>query len=253
MARQCLAETNVQKKIDLSLLAANSIGIVSINTQSDIENDFKVGWPDKPKLVSPQHLPKRKLTTVEGQAAMIHSFAHIEFNAINLAWDIICRFEEMPEEFYKDWAKVAGEEAKHFSLLNGRLKKLGFCYGDFDAHDGLWKIATETTDDILIRLAVIPRIFEARGLDVTPDMINRFREIKDKETESILEVIYKDEIGHVKIGTKWFRYVCEQRQLNADDTFTSIFSQFSPAGKNKINHEARIQAGFTAHELEVVS
>ena len=253
LANQCLSESEPDRKVDLSLAAAEKINSNQLLISKSVKRELIVGWPNKPILVSPQKLPKRKLSTTEGRAAMIHSFAHIEFNAINLAWDIVCRFRDMPEEFYKDWARVAGEEAKHFSLLNNRLKDMGSYYGEFDAHDGLWRIANDTANDVLTRLAVIPRIFEARGLDVTPDIINRFREIKDKETASILEVIYKDEIGHVNIGSNWFRFVCEQRGLNADETFMSLFMQFAPSGKNKINREARLKAGFTSRELESIS
>jgi len=251
--RKCLETSTVEEKVSLSM-SMQELLLQAHGEWKKIDNHtFTPGWPEKPELVEPQHLPRRKLTTVEGQAAMIHSFAHIEFNAINLAWDIICRFQHMPIPFHHDWSKVAIEEAKHFSMLNSRLNDLGYTYGDFPAHDGLWRMAEETSDNILVRLAVIPRIYEARGLDVTPDLINRFSEIGDKQTVNILNVIYQDEIGHVKAGSEWFRYVCEQRKINAEEAFDKLFKQYAPRGKNKLNESARRQAGFTDLEIQLIS
>jgi uncharacterized ferritin-like protein (DUF455 family) len=253
LAYQCLTESCLEKKLKLSADTVFKI----LNAQVDFNASMidvvliKPGRPDKPNLISPKDLPKRNIHTLEGRAAMIHSFAHIEFNAINLAWDLIYRFREMPSEFYLDWARVADEETKHFILLRNNLMSINYDYGDFPAHDGLWNIAEQTTDDILLRLAVVPRILEARGLDVTPDLINRFREVKDEAMVSILEVILKEEIGHVQIGSKWFRFLCEQMQIDPEEKFRVIMDEFIPANKTKkINYEARLLAGFSKNELD---
>ena len=250
LAYECLIETNPDKKIVLSKQSAESIlsGHAELNTQ--MFTDIKAGRPEKPVLITPKDLVKRNLLNLEGQAAMIHSFAHIEFNAINLAWDLICRFQDMPRTFYADWAQVALEETRHFNLLRDKLKDMDYDYGDFPAHAGLWKIAEETRHDILLRLAVVPRIMEARGLDVTPDLINRFKEIKDDKTVSILEVILEEEIGHVRIGSKWFHYVCEKNKQDPDLTFKKILDQYMPATTKKLNKAARIKAGFSQSELD---
>ncbi len=253
LAYQCLSESNLDEKLALSELAASNILSGSIEV-SPIDEDIKiikVGRPDKPLLIDPRNLPRRNMQSDEGRAAMIHAIAHIEFNAINLAWDLIYRFQEMPEEFYFDWARVAAEETKHFKLLQNQLRALGYVYGDFPAHNGLWDIAEQTAHDLLLRLAVVPRILEARGLDVTPDLISRFRQIKDESTSTILELILEEEIGHVKTGSKWYRYQCEKLNLQPEDKFKQIAEEYMPSSNTKkINHEARLMAGFSQSELD---
>ncbi len=251
-AYQCLSEPRIKTKIKQSRTLAESVKNGGLSLDKSRLPVLKPGRPDKPELISPKDLPKRKLSTPEGQAAMIHSFAHIEFNAINLVWDLICRFQEMPIEFYQDWARVAKEETEHFEMLSGRLTELGYQYGDLPAHNGLWQMAEDTGHDLIIRLGVVPRILEARGLDVTPDLIRRFIEINDHRTASLLETIYKEEIGHVNIGTKWFRYACKIQDKNADDEFRIIISNFMPRGTGKLNHDARIKAGFSQSELDCI-
>lgn len=256
LAGTCLSESNLDKKIELSTRYAEKIvsGNIQIRSLMDATTSaIIVGRPGKPVLISPKDLPRRNIKTTEGRAAMIHSFAHIEFNAINLAWDLIYRFQEMPDDFYSDWASVAAEETKHFVLLRKKLQKMDYDYGDFPAHDGLWKIAEDTAHDILLRLAVVPRIMEARGLDVTPDLINRFREINDNETASILDVILVEEIGHVSIGTKWYRHVCKKREKDPEITFRKIIDEYLPSNKTKkINQSARLMAGFSQSELDYI-
>lgn len=255
MAYQCLIESSFEKKTELSIEHAGKIlgHQVQIMPTEDISVDFCVGRPDKPVLISPKDLPRRNITTSEGRAAMIHSFAHIEFNAINLAWDLIYRFQHMPEEFYYDWTKIALEETTHFNLLRQALNDLGYDYGDFPAHNGLWEIAEKTSQDILLRLAVVPRIMEARGLDVTPDLIKRFHDIKDDKTVAILKTILNDEIGHVSIGSKWYHYLCDKNGLDAELTFRKIADEYIPSNKNKkLNREARLQAGFSETELDYI-
>ena len=252
LAYDCLTEAEPVAKIEKTVAAADCIFNKSTAVHEMTFPAITPGRPQRPDLIAPQKLPTRKLSNLEGRAAMIHSFAHIEFNAVNLAWDIICRFQTMPLQFYRDWTQVAAEEASHFSLLQQRLHELGFAYGDFPAHNGLWQMAEDTAHDILLRLAVVPRILEARGLDVTPDIINRFHEIDDLETVSVLETIYQDEIGHVKIGSHWFNHVCLERQVDPEQTFQNIFRDFAPRGRSRINRDARSRAGFTMIELNAI-
>jgi uncharacterized ferritin-like protein (DUF455 family) len=209
------------------------------------------GRPDRPTLVAPTKLSRRRLGSIQGRAALIHAIAHIEFNAINLALDAVYRFRGLPDEFYGDWLKVAFEEATHFSLLDGRLRELGFGYGDFPAHDGLWQMAVDTADDVLLRMALVPRVLEARGLDVTPGMIQRLEAAGDGATADILGVILQDEIGHVAIGSRWFRSICAQRGLAPEETFQRMLETHLPGGlKGPLNIDARLQAGFSPGELE---
>ncbi|MEQ8428223.1 MAG: ferritin-like domain-containing protein [Gammaproteobacteria bacterium] len=252
LAYDCLVESRLEIKLEKTVTAANCILGETVGTSAVILPVIVPGRPPQPELIAPQRLPARKLSSLEGRAAMIHSFAHIEFNAVNLAWDIICRFQSMPSQFYRDWAQVAAEEASHFNLLQQRLQALGFAYGDFPAHNGLWQMAEDTAHDILLRLAVVPRILEARGLDVTPDLINRFNEIGDMETVSVLETIYQDEIGHVKIGSHWFNHVCRERKVKPEQTFRDIFRDYAPRGTSRINREARSRAGFSLTELDAI-
>ena len=209
------------------------------------------GRPEKPLLVPAQQVPKRKLSTREGRGALIHALAHIEFNAINLALDAAYRFRDLPTAYYQQWLNVAAEEAGHFQMLRLRLIDLGYCYGDFPAHNGLWDMAVRTEDDLLERMALVPRVFEARGLDVTPGMIDRLLQVGDEETADILKIIYADEIGHVEIGNRWFHYACELKSLNPQDTFIQLLAQHFPGPiRGKLNYEARIQAGFSRQELD---
>lgn len=255
LALSCLTESDLDKKIQLSFQNGNKILQEKLQIKSDahFNDNYNVGRPNKPELIEPKNLPRRNINTLAGKAAMIHSFAHIEFNAINLAWDLMYRFRNMPKEFYYDWANVALEETKHFTLLRNRLNSIDYDYGDFSAHNGLWRIAEETSHDILLRLAVVPRIMEARGLDVTPDLINRFKEIKDKETVSILQIILEEEIGHVSIGTKWYHFICDKNRVDPEDTFEKIVDKYLPSSKVKhINFEARLKAGFSNSELDYI-
>ncbi len=256
LAHNCLTESDLDEKLLLSVEAAEKIsrGVINFDTCNISVENIKPGRPNKPVLISPKDVPRRNIETIEGKAAMLHSFAHIEFNAINLAWDLIFRFQGMPHEFYRDWAKVANEETKHFKLLRENLISMNYDYGDFTAHDGLWTIAEQTQHDILLRLAVVPRIMEARGLDVTPDLIERFRHIKDDNTVSILKIILEEEIGHVSLGTKWFHYLCEKLNYNPEEKFKEIVDEFLPSAKiKKLNQKARLQAGFSQSELDYLA
>ncbi|NOG60831.1 MAG: ferritin-like domain-containing protein [Proteobacteria bacterium] len=251
-----MTETELDKKIFLSVEIVKKVSVRAVNfdTYDVYVKNIEPGRPDKPILITPKDVPKRNMTTPEGRAAMVHSFAHIEFNAINLVLDLISRFRNMPEEFYLDWLQVFEEETKHFKLLRENLIDSGYDYGSFSAHDGLWAIAEQTKHDLLLRLAVVPRIMEARGLDVTPDLIDRFRQIKDDRMVSILELILEEEIGHVNFGTKWYRYLCQKMHQNPEDRFKEIINEFLPSAKTKrINQSARLKAGFIQSEIDYLA
>jgi uncharacterized ferritin-like protein (DUF455 family) len=211
------------------------------------------GRPTKPELVTPASLPKRNMRTPEGRAALIHALAHIEFNAINLALDAIWRFDNMPENYYTDWLKVASEEAYHFSLLNAHLKSLGYQYGSFAGHNSLWEMVDRTKDDVLARMALVPRTMEARGLDASPQLRNKFAQVGDNKMAEILDIILRDEIGHVAIGNVWFNWLCEQRKCEPIATFAKLCVEYNaPKLKPPFNLEARRSAGFSEAELAIL-
>jgi uncharacterized ferritin-like protein (DUF455 family) len=211
------------------------------------------GHPDKPELVAPKDLPRRRNSKQSGVATLIHAITHIEFNAINLAWDAVARFPDMPDQFYDDWARVAMEESQHFVLLRDHLLNLGYDYGDFPAHSGMWDMAKKTHDDVLKRMALVPRVLEARGLDVTPKMMDKLRGSGDHRAVEILEIILREEIGHVTIGTHWFNYLCDQRQLDSLTTFKELLeTYFDGELRGPFYTEARMQAGFTEQEMALL-
>ena len=208
------------------------------------------GKPARPLLISPRELPKRGLGSEAGRATLIHAIAHIEFNAINLALDALWRFRGMPDEYYANWLSVAVDEARHFGWLVRRLEGMGYAYGDFPAHNGLWEAACETAGDPLLRMALVPRVLEARGLDVTPGMIKRLELQGDIETVEILGRILAEEVGHVMIGTRWFHFLCAERELEPDSTFKKIVEEhMNPLPKGPLNFAARKESGFSEVEL----
>ena len=208
------------------------------------------GRPVRPALVPPKEVPSRTPFTVEGRAALLHAIAHIEFNAINLALDAVWRFDGMPPSFYLDWLSVASEEAHHFSLLREHLHSLGFDYGDFDAHDGLWLMTQRTSADVVARMALVPRTLEARGLDATPPLQAKFERAGDHRAVDILGVILRDEIGHVAIGNHWYRWLCEQQGLDPFAHYALLAQQHqAPRLRAPFNFEARRAAGFTDEEM----
>lgn len=209
------------------------------------------GRPPRPRLVAPRDLPQRGLGSEEGRAAFVHAIAHIEFNAINLAWDAVYRFRDMPAQYYADWVAVAADEARHFALLSERLAELGCAYGDFDAHDGLWEMAVRTAGDCLARMALVPRVLEARGLDVTPAMIGRLRALGDARTADILAIILDEEVAHVAAGTRWFHLCCERAGVEPDATFATLLEAYAGAAlRGPFNEPARRAAGFSDNELQ---
>jgi uncharacterized ferritin-like protein (DUF455 family) len=209
------------------------------------------GRLEKPEIVLPKDLIKRKLGSEVGRAALIHSLAHIELTAVNLALDTIYRYRGLPKEYYDDWIQCAREEAGHFMMLRERLIEMGFDYGSFSAHNELWKMAVSTADDLMDRMGVVHRAFEARALDVIPSSLVKFERLNDTKMVKVLTVICNDEIGHVNSGTRWFRYRCEQENLDPDTTFFRLLEKYmggSLAGP--FNREARLKAGFSEQEMD---
>ena len=253
LALNYLAETNATVKAGLVRELANAWqrGEVSVDIhQAAFEQQSVPGHPEKPELVSPLNVPKRNMRTLEGRAVLIHALAHIEFNAINLALDAIWRFSDMPASYYTDWLKVAAEEAYHFTLLNEHLATMGYQYGDFTGHDSLWEMVDRTKGDVLARMALVPRTMEARGLDASPSLRNKLAQAGDMAAAAILDIILRDEIGHVAIGNHWFNWLCQQRGLEPIMAYEQLAMQYSaPKLRAPFNLEARRQAGFTEAEL----
>ena len=209
------------------------------------------GQPARPELVPPARVPRRGLGSPAGRAALIHAIAHIEFNAINLALDAACRFPDLPGQYYRDWVGVAAEEALHFSLLAEHLGKLGYAYGDFAAHNGLWQMAEKTCDDVLGRMGLVPRILEARGLDVTPAIQEKLGRHGEARAVEILDIILRDEVGHVAIGNRWYAWACAQQGLDPAAEFNALSLRYNaPKIKPPFNREGRLRGGFTAAELD---
>ena len=211
------------------------------------------GRPALPRLIPAKQVPTRTPFTPEGLAALIHAVCHIEFNAINLALDAVWRFPHMPAAFYTDWLHVAHEESQHFEMLHKHLHHLGHAYGDFDAHDGLWHMCQKTAGDVLARMALVPRTLEARGLDATPLIQTKLRKVATPEAlkaVEILDVILRDEVGHVAIGNHWYRWLCEQRGLDPETLYADLVQRYdAPKLRPPFNQEARQRAGFTETEM----
>jgi uncharacterized ferritin-like protein (DUF455 family) len=208
------------------------------------------GRPDRPQLVAPSDLKQRSVATIEGRAALIHALCHIELNAIDLALDIVWRFSDLPAAFYRDWIGVAREEALHFQLLHAHLRSMAFDYGDFPAHNGLWEMADKTRHDLLARLALVPRTLEARGLDASPAVKKKLVRCGDLRAGEIIDIILRDEIGHVRIGNHWYRHVCRERGLDPVAGYADLAARYgAPVLRGPFNIEARKAAGFDDEEI----
>ena len=251
----CFEEPDPERKVALTRSAV-ACAAAGASVPEVVQTPFagaagEPGRPPLPRLVGPRQLPKRGLHDPSGRAALIHAVAHIEFNAINLALDAVLRFPGLPEDYYADWLRVAGEEAEHFGLMRERLRDMGYDYGDFAAHDGLWEMARQTAGDPLQRMALVPRVLEARGLDVTPGMIERLRAVGDRDSADRLRVILRDEVGHVAIGSRWFRWLCAQRGLEPRGTYLDLIrAHFGASVRCPLNLADRRRAGFDEAELD---
>lgn len=253
IAEFCLHHADIEQKIEKThyakkLIEIDQLSLESIGTANSIA---KIKFPNTPQLLAPRDMPRRRLNSPTGKIAFFHALAHIEFVAIYLAWDILYRFRGLSEKFYQDWLQVADEEAQHFTLIRRHLLEMGADYGDLPAHRGLWDHAEDTADDILARLAIVPRCMEARGLDITPKMIEKFNSQGDQKAVKLLTRILDDEVGHVKIGSYWFKKICQQKQFNHEEKYMELIEKFY-AGKPKgpFNRELRIIAGFSNAEID---
>lgn len=225
--------------------------------QSKLQHDGPVntiptpGLPENLEMVAPKMLKRRSVNSQAGRNTLMHAIAHIEFNAINLALDAAYRFRYQPSAYYQDWLAVAADEARHFLMIQDYLATHDCRYGDYPVHNGLWEMAVKTDHDVLTRMALVPRVLEARGLDVTPGMINKLQAAGDVAAADVLQTIYQDEIGHVEVGSRWFHYHCQQQGVEPLATFRQLVDKHLHGGlQGPFNNEARLQAGFTAEELE---
>ena len=252
----CLTESSVEDKLGCvqKLVSAWQLGQVYLDHETAVRVLDKAGLPPNLELVHPVKVKRRRLGTDQGRIALLHAVAHIEFSAINLALDAVYRFRHMPDDYYGDWLRVAAEECYHFGLVRYQLQAMGSDYGQLPAHHGLWDVAVYSADDVMWRMALVPRVLEARGLDVTPSMIERVERSGDQLFSEILGVILRDEVRHVRTGTEWFRYCCRQRKLDSTQTFDKILKKYmrdlNAHVKGPFHVEARLQAGFTQSEID---
>ena len=258
LALQALLTPDLEQKVVLAqfLHAQSATLFIAIDDELQAPEGLP-GCPARPELRTVLEVPRRSPFTHEGLAALLHAVTHIEFNAINLALDAVWRFGGMPPAYYRDWARVAGEEARHFSLLRSQLQTMGCDYGDFAAHTGLWDMTRKTECDVLARMALVPRTLEARGLDATPPMQAKLRKVGTPHAlraVEILDIILRDEIGHVAIGNHWYRHLCEVRRLEPVATYALLAEKYgAPRLKGPLNLKARAQAGFSDAELALLS
>ncbi|MCC3860910.1 ferritin-like domain-containing protein [Pseudemcibacter aquimaris] len=246
-AFNALSAKTVQEKIDHTFRGSKAWFDGELASEFNQQAPDRPGRPAKPELLAPKDMPKRRNAGSDAaRIAMLHAIAHIELNAIDLAWDIVIRFgEQMPKEFINDWVKVADDEARHFEMLDARLKEMDSFYGALPAHDGLWQSAENTAHDIMARLAIVPLVLEARGLDVTPSLIKKFQSAGDQKSVDALEIIYEEEIEHVRAGQRWFNFLCENQGLNPQEKYQHlVITYFAGNVKPPFNKAARDTAGF---------
>ena len=253
LALRCLLDADPAAKTAgvAALARAHAAGTMAVDARRVLVPDGVVpGRPARPELVPPRQVGRRSMATVEGRAMLVHALAHIEFNAINLALDAIWRFPGLPQSYYTDWLRVAAEEASHFDLLHDHLQLLGWRYGDFTGHDSLWEMVANTSGDVLARMALVPRTLEARGLDAIPPLRAKLAQAGDLAAAGILDILLRDEVGHVEIGNRWYLYLCDRRGLEPVATYDALTVEYrAPVLKGPFNVEARRRAGFTEAEL----
>lgn len=249
----CLFSTEIKVKLDAmdELAHLLFLGELIPDFNGAIRPTSDVQFPLRPQWVMPRDLKRRSMTDPEGLKVFLHAVAHIEFVAIHLALDAAYRFRDVPEEFRRDWLGVAVEEARHFRAIVARMAELSAAYGDYPAHGGLWELAESTANDLLARMALIPRFMEARGLDVTPGMIEKFERHGDQKTVEVLSLIYREEVGHVALGSRWFRWAADRIGVDPEETYFELIERFlSGDVRGPFNYEARRAAGFTQSELD---
>jgi uncharacterized ferritin-like protein (DUF455 family) len=247
----CVDDAVIKAKGVADLSAQYRSGQLALDAKAALSATHAIpGRPSRPELVPPLAVRHRSMRTVEGRAALIHALAHIEFNAINLALDAVWRFADLPPAYYEDWLQVAAEEALHFSLLSAHLLTLGHRYGDFPAHNSLWDMAEKTCGDVLARIALVPRTLEARGLDASPPVRAKLAQAGDQAAAEILDIILRDEIGHVATGNRWFGWLCRQRGLEPLSAYADLALRYkAPPLRGPFNIAARRAAGFSDSEL----
>lgn len=251
---EALAATAIDAKLALTAQLASDWQAGRLDWRNETPTALVCGRPAKPELVPHRQVLQRSPGTPEGRARLLHAIVHIEFTAINLALDHAARFRAMPEQYYADWIGVAAEEGEHFALLRERLRSLGHDYGDFPAHGSLWEMAEKTAGDPLLRMALVPRLLEARGLDATPPIQRRLEQVGDEASARALDIILRDEIGHVGLGDRWFRELCGQRGLDPENHYRELLHEFkAPWPQAPMNEAARRQAGFSAAELAALA
>ncbi len=245
-----LAATEIGQKLALTAAVDANWRAGRLDWRDTTPVNLVCGRPARPELVPHRQVPQRGAKSPEGRARLLHAIVHIEFSAINLALDHAARFRGMPEQYYADWIGVAAEEAHHFAILRERLRALGHDYGDFTAHAGLWDMAEKTAGDVLARMALVPRLLEARGLDATPPIQRKLEQAGDIESARLLDIVLHDEIGHVGLGDTWFRRLCAERNREPESTYRHLLGEFdAPWPQAPLNETARLAAGFTAGEL----
>ena len=256
-ALEVLCLTNPEEKSAQTLALQAQAATISIATDAVLPLPASAqlpGHPARPELQHHTAVARRSPATLQGRAVLIHAIAHIEFNAINLALDAVWRFTGMPAAFYRDWLQVAAEEAQHFGLLRDHLRSMGWDYGDFPAHQGLWTMCEKTAHDITARMALVPRTLEARGLDATPLIQHKLRQVGSPDAlaaATILDTILREEVGHVAIGNHWYAWLCERQGLEPQAHYALLTQRYeAPRPKPPLNHVARLQAGFSATELQ---
>lgn len=255
-ALQCLIEPDPASKVSAvaAMAEASAGGRCALDPAAALHSSGEIpGRPARPELVAPRLVGRRSMATVEGRAMLVHALAHIEFNAVNLALDAMWRFAGMPEQYYLDWLRVAKEEAYHFSLLSAHLQKLGSAYGEYSAHGSLWEMVEKTTGDVMARMALVPRTLEARGLDAIPPLRAKLAQAGDEEAALILDIILRDEVGHVEIGNRWYAHMCRLRGVDPIATYDELVVQYKATVRGPFNMEARRRAGFTEAELAALS
>lgn len=256
LALQCLVEPDPAAKVAAvsAMAEAWTGGVLTLDTGAVLLEPAAAipGRPPRPELVAPRLVGRRSMATLEGRAMLVHALAHIEFNAVNLALDAMWRFPAMPRQFYTDWLRVAKEEAYHFSLLSAHLLTLGCAYGDHSAHGSLWEMVEKTTGDVMARMALVPRTLEARGLDAIPPLRAKLAQAGDEAAAAILDIILRDEIGHVEIGNRWYWHLCGLRGLDPVATYADLVEQYKASVRGPFNIEARRKAGFSEDELRLL-